>query len=457
MTRTVAPLAWTVAIVGRPNVGKSTLFNRLIGRRLALVDDQPGVTRDRREGAARLGSLKFRVVDTGGLEEGPDKSIAARIRQQSEAAVHEADVTLFVVDARSGVTPLDQHFARWLRKSGRPVILVANKYEGRLGESGLADAFSLGLGEAVPISAAHGEGLADLYQALREKLPAEAQAPAAAETEAAVSEGPIQLAIVGRPNVGKSTLVNRLVGSERLLVGPEPGLTRDSIAVDWRYKGRGVRLVDTAGLRRQAKVHDRIERFAAADTRRTIDYAEVVVIVIDGTRPMEKQDLAIAGRAIEEGRAVVLAVNKWDLVADRARALAALQERLEKSLPQVRGLAIVPLSGLTSWHVERLMPAVLQAFERWNRRVPTSRLNRWLAAAVENHPPPAVAGRRLRLRYAVQVKARPPTIAIFANHVEALPAAYLRYLANGLRETFDLPGVPIRFHLRKGENPYVEE
>ncbi len=449
----------TVAIIGRPNVGKSTLFNRLVGRRLALVDDTPGVTRDRREGEARLLDLRFRVFDTAGLEDADDESLAGRMRLQTEAALVEADVTLFVIDARAGITAADEHFAGLARKSGANVILVANKCEGRAAESGLLEAYSLGLGEPVAISAEHGEGTRDLYEALQRFAVGTAETVSRSRRGGDEEEAdrPLRLAIVGRPNVGKSTLVNHLLGHERLLTGPEPGITRDSVSVDWLWQGRQIRLVDTAGLRRRARVSEKIEKLSAADTRRTIDLAEVVVLVMDAGEPMHRQDLGIARQVLEEGRALVLAINKWDAVKDRAQTLRAVEKRVEFSLAQARGIPIVTFSALTGRHVERLMPAVLEVYECWNKRISTGQLNRWLARVLEHHPPPMAGGRRLKLRYVTQAKRRPPTFAVFANKPGELPESYLRYLVNSLRETFDLWGVPVRIHVRGGKNPYVDE
>ncbi|HSR71944.1 MAG TPA: ribosome biogenesis GTPase Der, partial [Kiloniellales bacterium] len=447
----------TVAIVGRPNVGKSTLFNRLVGRRLALVDDQPGVTRDRREGPAQLFDLRFTAIDTAGLDEADDASLEARMQAQTDRAVAEADLVLLLIDARTGVTPLDEHFAARLRRGPAPVVLVANKCEGALGEAGRLEAFALGLGEAIPISAEHGLGLSDLHDAMREKLgpPEAAEATVSEEAaEAPHEEGPLRLAVVGRPNVGKSTLVNVLIGEERLLTGPEAGITRDAIALDWAYDGRPVRLVDTAGLRRRARTTGKIEKLSAADALRAIKLAEVVVLMIDAEAPLEKQDLTIARLCVEEGRALVLALNKWDLCADPRATLKAVEDRLQRSLPQTRGIPVVPVSALRRRGLDRLMAAVFAAHEVWNRRIPTAALNRWLAGTTEAHPPPAPGGRRIRLRYMTQARTRPPTFALFCSRPEALPDSYLRYLENALREDFDLPGTPIRIHLRKGENPY---
>jgi GTPase len=447
-------MSFTVAILGRPNVGKSTLFNRLVGRQFALVDNLPGVTRDRREGDGHIADLAFRLIDTAGLEEAPPATLAGRMRAQTARSLDLADVALLVIDAREGVTPADRHFAQWLRRNGRPVILVANKAEGRAALGELGDAYALGLGDPVAISAQHGEGLAELYERLlpfaAEAENAEGEAPAAA-----APEKPLQLAIVGRPNVGKSTLVNRLLGEERVLTGPEPGITRDAIAVDWSWAGRAVRLIDTAGMRRRARIEARLERLSVADTRRAVRFAETVVLVIDALQPLERQDLTIANLIADEGRAIVLAANKWDLVGDRNAALARLRERLDETLPQLRGVALVPLSGLTGHGLERLMEAVFAADAVWNTRVPTAALNRWLATIQQHHPPPVAAGRRLRLRYVTQVNTRPPSFALFASKPGELPESYRRYLVNALREDFALPGTPIRLMLRKGENPYA--
>ncbi|MEJ1158506.1 ribosome biogenesis GTPase Der [Prosthecomicrobium sp. N25] len=453
----------TVAIVGRPNVGKSTLFNRLVGKRLALVDDTPGVTRDRREGDARLGDLDFTVVDTAGLEEAEAESLTGRMRLQTEAAIRDADVVLFLVDSRVGVTPIDGHFAELVRRSDTPVILVANKAEGRAGEAGAYEAFGLGFGDPVPLSAEHGEGMADLYEALRPYI--DAVAPPRDETEPepdgedetpeARAAKPLRIAVVGRPNAGKSTLVNALIGEDRMLTGPEAGITRDSVSVDWEWRGRRIKLFDTAGMRRKARVQDKLEKLSVADTLRAIRFAEVVVLCLDATTPFEKQDLQIADLVVREGRAIVIALDKWDLVEDRVKAWKDLRETCERLLPQIRGVPLVRLSGLTGEGLDELMKAVIKVEEVWTRRVSTAQVNRWLEHVLQRHPPPAVSGRRIKIRYATQAKTRPPTFAIFCSRPDALPDSYTRYLANDLRETFDLAGIPLRLNIRGGgENPY---
>jgi GTPase len=442
-------MSFTVAIVGRPNVGKSTLFNRLVGRQAALVDDLPGVTRDRRRGEGHIADLAFAVIDTAGLEEAPPDSLSGRMQAQTARSLAAADVALLVIDARDGVTPADEHFARWLRRRATPVILVANKAENRAALAGLGEAYALGLGDPVALSARHGEGFAELYERLLLFAPAEA----AAAPEPA-PDRPLKLAIVGRPNVGKSTLVNRLLGEERMLTGPEPGITRDAIAIDWRWRGRPVRLVDTAGMRRRARVAERLERLSVSDTLRAVRFAETVILVLDALQPLERQDLTIANLVAEEGRALVLAASKWDLVGDPKAALEALRERLAEALPQLAGIALVPVSGLTGRGLEALMTAAFAADAVWNRRVPTAALNRWLAAMQEHHPPPLAGGRRLKLRYVTQVNTRPPSFALFASKPGELPESYRRYLVNALRQEFDLPGTPIRLMLRKGDNPY---
>jgi GTPase len=440
-------MSFAVAILGRPNVGKSTLFNRLVGRRLALVDDKPGVTRDRREGDGRIADLGFRVVDTAGLEEAAPLSLAGRMQVQTERALDQADVGLLVIDAREGVTDADRHFANWLRRTGKPVVLVANKAEGRASLPGIGEAYRLGLGDPVPISAEHGEGLAELYERL---------VPFSRTENAVAMEGAkaLQLAIVGRPNVGKSTLVNRLIGEERLLTGPEAGITRDAISIDWLSHDRRIRLIDTAGLRRKPRVEGKLEQLSVSDALRAIRFAETVVLVTDSLQPLERQDLTIARLVADEGRALVLAANKWDIVDEPAVQLKRLRERAAISLPQLSGISIVPVSGLTGSGLDAMMTAIFAADDVWNRRVPTADLNRWLAAVRERHPPPLVAGRQLSLRYITQVNARPPTFALFASKPGELPDSYRRYLVNALRQDFHLPGTPIRMMLRKGKNPY---
>ena len=446
----------TVAILGRPNVGKSTLFNRLVGRRQAIVDDLPGVTRDRIEGVCRLGPDEFRVIDTAGLEAGSPESLPGRLRRQAMLGLAEADIGLLVVDARNGITPADHEIAQELRRLDKPVLLLANKCEGRLAESQAAEAWALGLGEPMPISAEHGDGIPDLLLALRPLLPEQpaVETPESVEPEEAAPR-PLRLAVIGRPNAGKSSLINRLIDDDRLLTGPEPGLTRDSITLRLSWQGREIELVDTAGLRRKAKVAEKLEKLSTSATLRTLKFAEVVALVVDATAPLERQDLTIARLVVQEGRALVIVLNKWDLIADPQAVLTAIRDTLRTQLADVRGVPCVPLSALTGRGVDKLLPAVVAAHRRWDSRVSTGALNRWLATALEQHPPPLAQGRRVKIRYATQTTARPPTFVLFANKpADALPDSYLRYLAAGLREAFDLAGVPIRFHVRHGENPY---
>jgi GTP-binding protein len=445
----------TVVVLGRPNVGKSTLFNRLVGRKLAIVDDTPGVTRDRKEAEATIAGRLVRMVDTAGLEEAAPETVFGRMRASSEAALREADVALFVIDARAGITPADRAFANWLRRSSKPVLLVANKIEGRLGGQQAMEAYELGLGDPIAVSAEHGEGIGVLHQAIAEALPAEAE-------EGDASDGPdrpLRLAIVGRPNAGKSTLLNTLLGEERMITGPEPGLTRDAVAVEWTDETGGrVRLVDTAGMRRRARIaQGGLEQMSVGATIAALKECEVAVLVVDALLGMDEQDLRIARLAEREGRAVVVALNKWDAVEDRAGARRRLDDVLAASLAQLRGVPVVPMSAQTGRGVEKLMPAVRSAYALWNRRVGTGELNRWFEAVKERHPPPLVEGRRVKLRYATMPKARPPTLVVFGTRAEDLPEDYRRYVVNSFREAFAMPGVPIRLQLRGARNPYVED
>jgi GTP-binding protein len=449
-------MPFTVAIVGRPNVGKSTLFNRLVGRRLALVDDQPGVTRDRREGDAQLGDLAFKVIDTAGLENAERDSLSARMQGHTAAAIAKADAILFLIDARAGATTSDRAFADMVRKSGKNAILVANKSEGRAGEAGALEAYALGLGDPVAISAEHGEGLAGLYEALRAALPEPiAEQSVDERPDATPDTAPIRIAIVGRPNTGKSTLINRLLGEERLLTGPEAGITRDAIAVELNWRGRLFRVHDTAGLRRRSRINEKLERLSVADALNAIRFAEAVIVLVDAQTPFEEQDIRIADLVEREGRAIVIAVNKWDLVTAEAGAMGRLRTAVDRLLPQIKGVGVAVLSAKTGHGLEHLMQAVVEAHAVWNRRVPTAALNRFLAAATSANPPPALRGRRLRLDYMTQPKSRPPTFVLFGSRTSTLPDAYRRYLVNGLREHFGLPGTPIRLTLRTKSNPYA--
>ena len=440
----------TVAIVGRPNVGKSTLFNRLVGKKLALVDDAPGVTRDRREGDASLIGLDFRVIDTAGYEDEDPATLPGRMRAQTIAAVREADAALFLIDARAGVTPLDAEIARWLRTETTPVVLVANKAEGRAGEVGILESYELGLGEPVPFSAEHGEGVVDLFEQLQPHVEA-----AEAEGEEEEAEHPLKLAIVGRPNAGKSTLINHMLEEERLITGPEAGITRDSIAIDWRWQGRPVRLIDTAGMRKQAKVQDKLEKLSVADARRAIDFAEVVVLLLDATLGLEAQDLKIADNVLREGRALIIAINKWDIAQNDSALFQGISRALSEGLSQAPGIPLLTVSGKTGKGLDQMLQAAFDVRETWSKRVSTGALNRWFAEAVERNPPPAPKGGRIKLRYITQVAARPPRFVLFGNRVDMLPDSYVRYLVNGLRKELGFGAVPIRLETRAGRNPFA--
>ncbi|RDJ11439.1 ribosome biogenesis GTPase Der [Rhizobium grahamii] len=465
-------MSFTVAIVGRPNVGKSTLFNRLVGKKLALVDDTPGVTRDRRPGDARLMGLHFTIIDTAGLEKAEAESLQGRMRAQTEAAIDEADISLFVVDAKFGLTPVDKELAEMLRRRGKPVVLVANKAEAKGSDGGFYDAYTLGLGEPVPISAEHGQGMLDLRDAIVDAIgkdraypPKEDVAVTNVDIPHEMEEDedyepeyddtkPLRVAIIGRPNAGKSTLINRFLGEDRLLTGPEAGITRDSISVEWDWRGRTIKMFDTAGMRRKARVTEKLEKLSVADSLRSIRFAETVVIVFDSTIPFEKQDLQLVDLVIREGRAAVLAFNKWDMIEEPQAVLADLREKTERLLPQARGIRAVPISGQTGRGLDKLMQSIIDTDRVWNKRISTARLNRWLEQTQVQHPPPAVSGRRLKLKYMTQVKARPPAFMISCTRSDALPESYTRYLINGLRNDFDMPSVPIRIHYRSPDNPY---
>ena len=449
------PMNFTVAIIGRPNVGKSTLFNRLVGKRLALVDDTPGVTRDRREGQARLGDLDFTIVDTAGLDNAGAETMAGRMLAQTRTAIQQADALFFVVDAKTGPVPEDRAFADLVRRAGKPVVVVANKAEGKGSGARVLEAYELGLGDPVGISAEHGEGLADLFEALREALPDVTGKPSTeAPEDTPDAARAIRVAVVGRPNSGKSTLINRLLGEDRMLTGPEAGLTRDTIASDLVWKDRAFKLHDTAGLRRPPRIQEKLEKLSVADAINAIRFAEVVVLLMDAERLFEEQDLRIADLVEREGRALVLAISKWDLHERRAGGIAKLQEEADERLPQVKGVPLVGVSGLTGEGLDRLMDAVIDIHEVWNRRVSTNQLNKWLEDVTTAHPPPAVSGRRIRLNYVTQVKARPPSFVLFCARADKVPPAYQRYLVNVLRDTFDLPGTPIRLTLREKDNPF---
>ena len=445
----------TVAIIGRPNVGKSTLFNRLVGKRVALVDDRPGVTRDRREGEGRLLDLKFRVMDTAGFEDEDAHSLPGRMRAQTDAAVREADVALFLIDAREGLTPLDEEIARWLRGHATPVVIAANKAEGNAGEAGRMEAFALGLGEPFALSAEHGEGLVDLFEAIRPHVEHEHFLTEAEEEEEGA--GPLKLAIVGRPNAGKSTLVNKMLGEERMITGPEAGITRDSISIEWDWQGKPVKLVDTAGLRKRARVEDKLEKLSAFDTKRAIDHAEVVALLLDATRGLESQDLRIADQVLEEGRALVIALNKWDVAEHASSLFNGVKAALEEGLSQLKGVPLLTVSGKTGKGIDQLLGAAFEVRENWSRRVTTGELNRWFERAVEQNPPPAPGGKRIKLRYITQVKSRPPSFVIFGTRVDQLPTSYQRYLLNSMRRELDLGPVPLRLTMRAPKNPFHDK
>jgi GTP-binding protein len=456
-------MPFTIAIIGRPNVGKSTLFNRLVGQKLALVDDEPGVTRDRREGAARLGDLEFTVIDTAGLDEGAKGSLTARMQEQTETAIALADALMFVIDARIGLTPNDRAFADFARRANKPVVLVANKAEGKHGELGAMESYALGLGDPVQISAEHGEGLSDLYDALRVLMPEpvgegeEFDDDDVIASEEELATRPIRVAIVGRPNAGKSTLINHLLGEERLLTSAEAGTTRDSISVEVTWKDRDFRVFDTAGLRRRSRIEEKLEKLSVSDALRAIRFAEVVVLMMDAQNKFEEQDLRIADLIEREGRALVIAVNKWDLMGGKANLVAALRTEADHWLPQVKGMPIVAVSGLMGEGIDRLMTSIEQAYAVWNKRVLTASLNRWFEQAVDANPPPAVSGRRLKLNYITQAKARPPSFVLFCSRADAVPQSYLRYLVNSMREVFELPGTPVRIALREKAIPFAHK
>ena len=455
-----------VAIIGRPNVGKSTLFNRLVGKKLALVDDRPGVTRDRREGDASLIGMKFRVIDTAGFEDHDAQTLPGRMRQQTEAAVNAADVALFVVDARAGIVPLDSEIARWLRGSKTPVIILANKAEGREAQSGVLEAFRLGFGDPIPFSAEHGEGMVDLFEALQPHVEGDG-AEVAVEEERNSEEdwrpdAPLKLAIVGRPNAGKSTLVNKMLGEDRMITGPEAGITRDSITIDWHWKSpdaglREVRLIDTAGLRKKSKVEDKLEKLSAADTRHAIDFAEVVVLLLDATRGLEAQDLRIADQIFSEGRALVIALNKWDVAENGSSLFQGVRGALEEGFSQVRGVPLLTISAATGKGIDELIQAAFDTREAWSKRVSTGQMNRWFEKAVDANPPPAPGGKRIKLRYVTQIKTRPPSFVIFGTRVDQLPESYRRYLVNGIRRDLGFGAVPVRLTLRSAKNPYGDQ
>ena len=447
----------TVAIIGRPNVGKSTLFNRLVGKRLALVDDQPGVTRDRREGDANLLGLEFRIVDTAGFEDQDVATLPGRMRVQTETAVEDADVALFMVDARAGIVPLDEEIARWLRVTSTPVILVANKAEGRAGETGVIEAMALGFGDPIPMSAEHGEGVVDLFDALRPFV--DREDGSAEEPEEQPEDGPLKLAIVGRPNAGKSTLINRILGQDRLITGPEAGITRDSIAIEWEWTDADgtvhpVRLIDTAGMRKKARVQEKLEKLSVMDALRAVDFAEVVVLLIDATRGLEVQDLKIADRALQEGRALVIALNKWDVAENASSLFNGVKGALDEGLAQVKGVPLMTVSGATGKGIDALLKVAFETREAWSRRITTGQLNRWFERAIELNPPPAPGGKRIKARYVTQVKTRPPSFVLFGTRVDQIPESYRRYLVNSMRKEFELGAVPVRLTMRAPKNPF---
>jgi GTP-binding protein len=446
----------TVAIIGRPNVGKSTLFNRLVGKRLALVDDLPGVTRDRREGDATLLGLEFRIIDTAGFEDEDPQTLPGRMRAQTQAAVQEADVALFVVDSRAGVVPLDEEIGRWLRSSDTPVVLLANKAEGKSGETGVIEAMALGFGDPIPFSAEHGEGIVDLFEALRPHI--EREEEEFEEEDPDAPDAPLKFAVVGRPNAGKSTLVNKLLGEDRMITGPEAGITRDSISVDWEWDSpegpRRVRLIDTAGMRKKARVEEKLEKLSVADTLRSIDFAEVVVLLLDATRGLEVQDLKIADRVLQEGRALIIAINKWDVAENASSLFNGIKGALEEGLSQARGIPVLTVSAATGKGLDVLMKVAFETRDAWSRRVSTGQLNRWFERAIEANPPPAPGGKRIKPRYVTQIKSRPPSFVLFGTRVDLLPESYRRYLVNGLRKEFDFGAVPVRFTMRAPKNPF---